>query len=195
MQKLIFFLISSDSIRCNSKFLYFFQNIRLYGYKGGISMSDSVSDTYVGVKCKVKWFNQFKGYGFVEMEKIPGDVFLHFSVLDAAGIKKLNNGDIVVCDVEESDGKRKVTEICELLQESKYTISNKKPERVTAVMKWFNPAKGFGFARIDSGEDVFIHSTLLKKHKMESIEHGQTVELLVRYTNFGYEALELFSID
>ncbi|MDR1333683.1 MAG: cold shock domain-containing protein [Holosporaceae bacterium] len=58
-------------------------------------------------------------------------------------------------------------------------------------MKWFNPSKGFGFALLDSGDDVFIHSTLLKKHRLENIEPGSSIKLVVHRTNFGYEATDL----
>ncbi|MDR1982764.1 MAG: cold shock domain-containing protein [Holosporaceae bacterium] len=61
----------------------------------------------------------------------------------------------------------------------------------TAVMKWFNPSKGFGFAQLSSGEDVFIHSSLLKKYKLTTIEPGQTIKLVAHYTNFGYEATDI----
>ncbi|MDR1551274.1 MAG: cold shock domain-containing protein [Holosporaceae bacterium] len=60
-------------------------------------------------------------------------------------------------------------------------------------MKWFNPSKGFGFAQLDSGEDIFIHSSLLKRHKMTTIEPGQEIILLIHNTNFGYEATDLIS--
>ncbi|MDR2157900.1 MAG: cold shock domain-containing protein, partial [Holosporaceae bacterium] len=58
-------------------------------------------------------------------------------------------------------------------------------------MKWFNPSKGFGFAQLGSGEDIFIHSTLLKRHKLATIESGQKIELMVHRTNFGYEAVDI----
>ena len=162
-----------------------------------VFMSKSAEKTkcYSGVKCRVKWFNQFKGYGFVEMEDRPGDVFLHFSILDQAGIKKLNNDDIIICDIDESDRGLKVTKVREVAQFNKYEISDREPEKVKAVMKWFNPAKGFGFAQMKTGEDVFIHASLLKKNRLESIDHGQTITLVVRYTNFGYEAMELIVDD
>ena len=156
-------------------------------------MSSNANKTqYSGVKCKVKWFNQFKGYGFVEMEGIPGDVFLHFSVIDQAGIKKLNNDDVIICDIEEAERGLKVSNIREVVQLNKYEISDREPEQVKAIMKWFNPAKGFGFAQMRTGEDVFIHASLLKKNRLESIEE---ITLLVRYTNFGYEAIELILDD
>lgn len=149
---------------------------------------------HIGVKCRVKWFNQFKGYGFVEMEDAPGDIFLHFSVLDEAGIKKLSNGDIVLCDVDGEGDRQKVISITKILQLNKYEVSGRKPEKITAKIKWFNPAKGFGFAMMESGEDVFIHASLFRKLRKESLEHGSEVTMLVRYTNLGYEAVELLDV-
>ncbi len=48
----------------------------------------------------MKWFNDSKGYGFIEQEDGP-DVFVHHSGIDAAGFKSLNEGDRVTFDVEE----------------------------------------------------------------------------------------------
>ncbi|MDR2107039.1 MAG: cold shock domain-containing protein [Holosporaceae bacterium] len=58
-------------------------------------------------------------------------------------------------------------------------------------MKWFNPSKGFGFALMESGEDVFIHSSLLKRHKKLEIEPGEEIRMIIRKTNFGYEAVDI----
>jgi len=48
----------------------------------------------------VKWFNDQKGYGFIEQEDGP-DVFVHHTGIDAPGFKSLNEGDRVTFDVEE----------------------------------------------------------------------------------------------
>jgi CspA family cold shock protein len=48
----------------------------------------------------VKWFNEKKGYGFIEQEDGP-DVFVHFSGINAAGFKTLNEGDQVSFDIEQ----------------------------------------------------------------------------------------------
>lgn len=50
----------------------------------------------------VKWFNAEKGYGFIERED-GGDVFVHYSAIQADGFKTLNEGDRVSFDVVESD--------------------------------------------------------------------------------------------
>lgn len=47
---------------------------------------------------KVKWFNNQKGYGFLEIE--PGkDVFVHYSAVTGDGFKTLTEGDLVNFDI------------------------------------------------------------------------------------------------
>ncbi len=48
----------------------------------------------------VKWFNERKGYGFIEQDEGP-DVFVHHSGINATGFKSLNEGDSVTFNVEQ----------------------------------------------------------------------------------------------
>jgi len=47
---------------------------------------------------KVKWFNDAKGFGFLEQEN-GDDVFCHFSAIAGEGFKSLQEGDEVTFDV------------------------------------------------------------------------------------------------
>ncbi|MDI6839461.1 MAG: cold shock domain-containing protein [bacterium] len=54
-------------------------------------------------KGKVKWFNERKGYGFIEREDGSGDIFVHYSDIESKGFKVLNEGDEVEFDVMEGE--------------------------------------------------------------------------------------------
>ena len=49
---------------------------------------------------KVKWFNEQKGFGFIEKDE-GGDVFVHFSAIQAGGFKTLHEGQRVSFDVTQ----------------------------------------------------------------------------------------------
>ena len=61
----------------------------------------------------VKWFNNKKGFGFIEKEG-GGDVFAHFSEIQSDGFKTLNENDKVEIELKEDERGEKATNIVPL---------------------------------------------------------------------------------
>jgi CspA family cold shock protein len=77
-----FFLVSDNSRKCATR--------RIFHLKEGVIVATGT----------VKWFNEKKGYGFIETED-GTDVFVHFSGINSSGFKTLNDGDKVTFTIEE----------------------------------------------------------------------------------------------
>lgn len=54
------------------------------------------------MKGTVKWFNDSKGYGFIQQPD-GEDVFVHFSAIEAEGFRTLAEGESVEFEVRDSD--------------------------------------------------------------------------------------------
>ncbi|MGQ9603888.1 MAG: cold-shock protein [bacterium] len=51
---------------------------------------------------KVKWFNEAKGYGFIEQENGP-DVFVHYTAIEDQGFRTLSEGQEVEFEIKQGD--------------------------------------------------------------------------------------------
>ena len=50
---------------------------------------------------KVKWFNENKGFGFIEVDGQDKDVFIHHSAINMQGFRTLQEGQRVSFDIEQ----------------------------------------------------------------------------------------------
>ena len=60
---------------------------------------------------KIKWFNDQKGFGFIQDDAGGADVFVHFSVVNMDGFKSLKEGQTVTYEAEKSDKGLKATKV------------------------------------------------------------------------------------
>lgn len=61
----------------------------------------------------VKWFNEAKGYGFIEQEG-GKDIFVHYTSIQSEGFRSLNEGERVIFDVAEGQKGQMATNVVRL---------------------------------------------------------------------------------
>lgn len=60
--------------------------------------------------------------------------------------------------------------------------------RVRGTVKWFDPEKGWGFIRLDSGQEVFVHHSDIQGEGFRTLKDGEPVELEVEEADRGPRA-------
>lgn len=67
--------------------------------------------------------------------------------------------------------------------------------QIQGRVKWFDPAKGFGFiVRDEGGPDILLHANVLRNYGQGSVADGAGIEVLVQQTTRGVQAVEIVSI-
>ena len=140
---------------------------------------------------RVKWFDPSKGFGFVIADEGGPDILLHANVLrnfgqssvaDAAGIeifaqetaRGIQAVEVLRIDPPEAEGEPKEG-AGSLSEPVDLTLP-----RVPARVKWFDKAKGFGFANVfGRPEDVFLHVEVLRRSGLADLQPGEAVTLRV----------------
>ena len=56
------------------------------------------------------------------------------------------------------------------------------------TVKWFNDAKGYGFISRQTGEDVFVHFSVIQSNGFRSLKEGQAVQFTVEKGPKGLQA-------
>jgi CspA family cold shock protein len=71
---------------------------------------------------RVKWFNDAKGFGFIEPEAGGGDVFAHFSAIQMEGFRTLKQGSRVTYELVQGakgDQAQNIQPVVETTQDAK----------------------------------------------------------------------------
>lgn len=147
------------------------------------------------IEASVKWYHPEKGYGFLIQDDTLKDIMIHFSTLAAVKCPYIEEGDRIVCDI--GPGKRglhviRVIEVKFGSSGPRSLSSFSRPqatsfdpeslEEIEGVIKWFKPAKGYGFVcPDDGGQEIFLHSSVLYMAGYKSLSPG--VRVLVKASN------------
>ncbi|MFW8593177.1 cold-shock protein [Cribrihabitans neustonicus] len=68
-------------------------------------------------------------------------------------------------------------------------------QRVQGLVKWFDPAKGYGFVVSDEGgPDILLHVNVLRNFGQSSVADGVRIEVVTQETGRGVQAVEVLSI-
>ncbi len=158
----------------------------------GAEMSEGESHHGREVTGRVKWFDGTKGYGFVVSEVIPRDILLHANVLRNFGQNSVADNSVMTIRVIETDRGVQAQEVIWIdPPEPEILADHAERNRAEEIMpdggpleparvKWFDRAKGFGFANVfGDGEDVFIHIDVLRRSSLADLEPGEAIAVRV----------------
>jgi len=68
-------------------------------------------------------------------------------------------------------------------------------EQVQGAVKWFDPAKGFGFlVAAEGGPDILLHANALRNFGLSSVCDGARMTVTVQKTMRGYQVTEVFAV-
>ncbi|MEK7866629.1 MAG: HEAT repeat domain-containing protein, partial [Planctomycetota bacterium] len=136
-------------------------------------------------KGTVTWYDQPRGYGFGNVE--GKHVFIPAASLEQGFVPK--NGDLFLCYVVD-DPKGPRARLSRRLEQS--PLDSQALTR-TGMVKWYDPARGFGFLKSDQGEDVFVHvSGIAGETAVAGLLVGQRVKFKMQA---GLKGLRANSIE
>lgn len=156
---------------------------------------------------RVKWFDGTKGFGFVVAEGEARDILLHANVLRNFGQSSVADGAGIVLEVQDTPRGVQAVAVVEITQPDKGGISGTElPDLVDrdlsavplvpARVKWFDRAKGFGFANLwGQSDDVFLHAEVLRRCGFADVAAGEAVGMRVVQGRRGLLAGEILSWD
>lgn len=158
--------------------------------QGEDTMETQDTGTQRQVRGQVKWFDPTKGFGFVISDEGGPDILLHANVLRNFGQGSVVDGSAIAIVVQDTQRGLQATEVLsitppqteealplrDMVEFTAEDIAQKPIE--PARVKWFDKAKGFGFANVfGSNDDVFIHVEVLRRSGLSDLQSGEAIGL------------------
>ena len=206
-------LLAWEDPRVRNRSSPFWANVTMVRAHAADSGSGSApGDTVVTT---VKWFDPVKGLGFLTPTDGSPDVFCHMSAVSRAGWDTLPEGATVTCEVEQGSQGPQVWQLHSVDASTASTGRERgggppagehglgydkrqvpSGRRVVATVKWFVPAKGFGFLVPDDGSpDAFCHMTAVRDAGYDTLPQGARVTCEVTDGQRGPVVSSIFAVD
>ncbi len=160
------------------------------------------------IKGQVKWFDAAKGFGFIISDEVDGDILLHANVLRNFGRSSIAEGAPIVIEVQATERGQQAAVIHEIgiPQPGEAEADSAARENIPDVdpdvplqparVKWFDKAKGFGFANIfASADDIFLHIEIMRHFGLSDLQPGEAISVRVIEGPRGLMAGEVRSWD
>jgi len=152
---------------------------------------------------KVKWFDPGKGFGFIVPDEGGPDILLHANVLRNFGQNSVSDGAGIRFTVVETQRGKQAAGVLDITPPEPGEVgpldetSGLDAESVSSLpleparVKWFDKAKGFGFANVfGRTEDVFVHIEVLRRSGFADLQPGEALALRITEGSRGRMAVQ-----
>ena len=142
-----------------------------------VSGGDEYQDgaIFEGVIATVDWFDVEKGFGFVDIEEVDGQIFLHAQQLQQNGIDLVSDGDDLLCDVGRNAKGLYIAQVHDIetdLQEVEAADCR--------IVRIFDD-RGYGFVQIaESARDAFFHFSVVPSTDREKLKVGLSIRAQIK---------------
>lgn len=155
---------------------------------------------------RVKWFDPGKGFGFIVADEGGADILLHANVLRNYGQNSVADGAGISVNVQMTQRGVQAVEVLSIEppQGVAFPLGDEDApaslEEIASLpmeparVKWFDKAKGFGFANVfGRSEDVFIHIEVLRISGFADLQAGEAICLRIVDGKRGRMAMQVLS--
>ncbi len=150
---------------------------------------------------RLKWFNQTKGFGFVQIEDEESDAFLHASMFTPDQIRLLQPGTTLLCDLARGPRGLIASAVYEIDPSTADPAADRAPaehqpdvesgpaEDVDGTVKFYNPVKGYGFLQPDDGgPDIFLPGRIMQQAGLDGVQPQERLRVKARMGPRGRQA-------
>ena len=169
-------------------------------------MSRDTVDGGLTLTGTIKWFDPVKGFGFIVSDEIDMDILLHANVLRNFGQSSIADGVEIKVIAHRSDRGIQASEVLSVASPRSFNtfgygemdalddVALSEIELQPGRIKWFDKAKGFGFANVfRKSADIFVHIDVLRRCGLSGLVAGEGVALRVVEGERGLMAVAILS--